>query len=109
MTAPSASTGAGSDAATARALAQEATVILAEEPVASLDPESAATVLECLRAAVAAGVAVVASLHQVEFARAYADRIVALRAGRIVEDAPAAQIDERTLELIYSKNGGAQA
>src|SRR2546426_2965641 len=95
--------------AIARALAQDATVILADEPVASLDPESAATVLECLRAAVAAGVAVVASLHQVEFARAYADRIVALRAGRIVEDAPAAQIDERTLELIYSKNGGAQA
>ena len=95
--------------AIARALAQDATVILADEPVASLDPESAATVLECLRAAVAAGVAVVASLHQVEFARVYADRIVALRAGRIVEDAPAAQIDERTLELIYSKNGGAQA
>ena len=95
--------------AIARALAQDATVILADEPVASLDPESAATVLECLRAAVAAGVAVVASLHQVEFARAYADRIVALRAGRIVEDASAAQIDERTLELIYSKNGGAQA
>src|SRR3989442_1008470 len=95
--------------AIARALAQDATVILADEPVASLDPESAATVLECLRAAVAAGVAVVASLHQVEFARAYADRIVALRAGRLVEDAPAAPIDERTLELIYSKNGGAQA
>ena len=95
--------------AIARALAQDATVILADEPVASLDPESAATVLECLRAAVAAGVAVVASLHQVEFARVYADRIVALRAGRIVEDAPAVQIDERTLELIYSKNGGAQA
>ena len=95
--------------AIARALAQDATVILADEPVASLDPESAAKVLDCLRSAVAAGVAVVASLHQVEFACAYADRIVALRAGRIVEDAPAVQIDDRTLELIYSKNGGAQA
>jgi phosphonate transport system ATP-binding protein len=54
--------------AIARALAQEATVILADEPVASLDPESAASVLETLRAVAAAGVAVIASLHQVHLA-----------------------------------------
>ena len=82
--------------AIARALAQHAKVILADEPVASLDPESAATVLESLRAAVATGVAVVASLHQVHLARAYADRIVALRDGRVVRDAPAARLDART-------------
>jgi phosphonate transport system ATP-binding protein len=92
--------------AIARALAQDARVILADEPVASLDPESAATVLDSLRAAAASGVAIVASLHQVPFARAYADRIVALRAGRVVEDAPAGRIDDLTLELIYGKNGG---
>ena len=95
--------------AIARALAQDARVILADEPVASLDPEAAATVLDSLRAAAATGVAVVASLHQVHLARAYADRIVALRDGRVVEDAPAAKVDARTLELIYGKNGGAQA
>ena len=54
--------------AIARALAQDAKVILADEPVASLDPESSATVLESLRSAVSTGVAVVASLHQVHLA-----------------------------------------
>jgi len=93
--------------AIARALAQDAKVILADEPVASLDPESAATVLESLRTAAASGVAVVASLHQVHLARAYADRIVALRAGRIIEDAPAASVDARAIDQIYERDGGA--
>ncbi len=92
--------------AIARALAQEARVILADEPVASLDPESAATVLESLRAVASSGVAVVASLHQVHFARDYADRIVALRSGRIVEDAPAARVDAHAIDRIYGRNGG---
>jgi len=91
--------------AIARALAQHAKVILADEPVASLDPESSATVLESLRSAVSAGVAVVASLHQVHLARVYADRIVALRDGRIVEDAPVSQLDAKTIEQIYERNG----
>ena len=89
--------------AIARALAQEARLILADEPVASLDPESAATVLETLRAVAAQGVAVIASLHQVQLAVTYADRIVALRAGRIVEDAPAARFDTRAIDLIYDR------
>jgi phosphonate transport system ATP-binding protein len=89
--------------AIARALAQEATVILADEPVASLDPESAATVLDTLRAVARTGVAVVASLHQVQFAASYADRIIALRAGRVVENTPAAQLDGRALEQIYTR------
>ena len=93
--------------AIARAMAQDARVILADEPVASLDPESAATVLDALRAAAAAGVAVVASLHQVHLAQAYADRIVALRDGRVVEDAPASRVDARALEAIYGRNGSA--
>ena len=75
--------------------------------MASLDPESAATVLESLRTAAISGVAVVASLHQVHLARAYADRIVALRAGRIVEDAPAASVDARAIDQIYERAGGA--
>jgi phosphonate transport system ATP-binding protein len=91
--------------AIARALAQEAKVILADEPVASLDPESSAVVLESLRSVAASGVAVVASLHQVHLARDYADRIIALRSGKIVEDAPAASIDTRTIEQIYDRDG----
>jgi phosphonate transport system ATP-binding protein len=89
--------------AIARALAQNARLLLADEPVASLDPESAQTVLASLRAAVAAGVAVVASLHQVHLARAFADRILALRDGRIVEDAPAERLDVRAIEQIYER------
>ncbi len=91
--------------AIARALAQEASVILADEPVASLDPDSAAGVLETLRAVARSGVAVVASLHQVHLATAYADRVIALRAGRVVEDTPAAGLDTHALEAIYARTG----
>ena len=90
--------------AIARALAQEATVILADEPVASLDPESASVVLETLNAVARTGVAVVASLHQVHLATSYADRIVALRAGHVVENAPTGAIDTRALEQIYARD-----
>jgi phosphonate transport system ATP-binding protein len=93
--------------AIARALAQEATVILADEPVASLDPESAAAVLDTLRVVARAGVAVVASLHQVHLATAYADRIIALRAGRVIEDAPMARLDASAFEQIYARAGSA--
>jgi phosphonate transport system ATP-binding protein len=89
--------------AIARALAQEAKVILADEPVASLDPESAASVLDTLRRVAKAGVAVAASLHQVHLAMAYADRIVALRAGTVITDARPAELDARAIELIYER------
>jgi phosphonate transport system ATP-binding protein len=92
--------------AIARALAQHAKIILADEPVASLDPESSATVLESLRSAVATGVAVVASLHQVHLARTYADRVLALRGGRLVADTPTARLDVRSIEQIYERAGG---
>ncbi|HXJ79229.1 MAG TPA: phosphonate ABC transporter ATP-binding protein [Candidatus Methylomirabilis sp.] len=94
--------------AIARALAQEARVILADEPVASLDPESAAAVLDTLHRVAKSGVAVVASLHQVHLATSYADRIVALRAGRVVADSPAASLDARAIEQIYARNGEAR-
>jgi phosphonate transport system ATP-binding protein len=93
--------------AIARALAQEATVVLADEPVASLDPESATAVLDTLRVVARAGVAVVASLHQVHLATAYADRIIALRAGRVIEDAPMARLDASAFDQIYARAGSA--
>jgi phosphonate transport system ATP-binding protein len=91
--------------AIARALAQEAAVILADEPVASLDPESATSVLETLRAVARTGVAVMTSLHQVHLAVAHADRIIALRAGRVVADGPVAALDGVALEQIYARDG----
>ncbi len=95
------------DRAYARAdeLSQEATVVLADEPVASLDPESAAVVLDTLRVVARTGVAVVASLHQVHLAAAYADRIIALRAGRVVENAPVGRLGARAFEQIYARAG----
>ncbi len=73
--------------AIARVLAQHCRVILADEPVASLDPETARLVLSLLReVAVERGITVVCSLHQVEFASGFADRVVRLAHGRIVAD-----------------------
>jgi len=94
--------------AIARALAQNAKVILADEPVASLDPESSATVLESLRVAAAAGVAVIASLHQVHLATHYADRIIALRGGAVLQDAPTATFDPPAFAQIYDRTGERQ-
>jgi phosphonate transport system ATP-binding protein len=95
--------------AIARALAQNTSVVLADEPVASLDPESAGVVLEALRAVARTGVAVVTSLHQVNVALAHADRIIALRAGRVVEDAAVAAFDARAIQQIYERVGDATA
>jgi len=68
----------------ARGLAQRPRVLLADEPIASLDPDNARRVLEIARDCSRRGLAVLASLHQVELAARYADRLVRLEAGRIV-------------------------
>lgn len=67
----------------ARALAQEPKVLLADEPVASLDPTNARIVLSVLRRCADQGLAVVASLHQPELALEFSDRLIALNNGRI--------------------------
>jgi phosphonate transport system ATP-binding protein len=71
--------------AIARALAQQPRVLLADEPVSSLDPDNARRVLTILRACADRGLAVVASLHQPELAREFSDRCVAMAAGRFVK------------------------
>ncbi len=90
--------------AIARALAQRPDVIIADEPVASLDPRIGAGILELLRSichAEADGVAVICSLHQPHFARQYADRVVGMTGGRIVVDMPAAAFDDNALRQVY--------
>lgn len=88
--------------AIARALAQRPDLIVADEPVASLDPTAGAGVLELLQGiARADGVGVVCSLHQVHLARAYADRIVGLSHGRLVIDAPIQRFDQPAFERLY--------
>ena len=86
----------------ARALAQQPRLMLADEPIASLDPASAHGVLSLLRTICKTdGIAALLSLHQVEFAMAYGDRIIGLAQGRVVFDAPPAQVSDRDLEQIY--------
>jgi len=86
----------------ARALAQQPQVILADEPVASLDPKTARSVLQYLRDATREmGIAVVCNLHQVDYAKEFSDRIVGLAQGRMVFDGTAAQLDACALQAIY--------
>lgn len=88
--------------AIARALVQKAKIILADEPVASLDPVSARKVMEILRDLNQTdGLTVVVTLHQVDYALRYCDRVVALKAGRKVYDGPASGLNREKLIDIY--------
>jgi phosphonate transport system ATP-binding protein len=87
--------------AIARAIAQQPDVIVADEPIASLDPNISAGILELLHGICREGVSVVCSLHQVHFARQYADRIVGLAAGRVAVDTPVKAFDERAAARLY--------
>lgn len=89
-------------AAIARTLVQNARVILADEPIASLDPESSRRVMDTLaRINREQGVAVVVSLHQVDVAMRYCPRVVALRYGQVVYDGPAAALTPDMLQALY--------
>ncbi len=91
--------------AIARALAQQPDVIIADEPVASLDPRIGQDILELLRSICHSrenGIAVICSLHQPHFARLFADRIVGLAAGRIVLDVAADQFSDAMLDSVYA-------
>lgn len=86
----------------ARALAQRPKVILADEPVASLDPKTSRLVLQYLRDATRElGITVVCNLHQVDYAREFGDRIVGLAHGRMVYDGDADGLTNEVLHRIY--------
>lgn len=88
--------------AIARALMQQPRVILADEPVASLDPKLSHSVLELLREiAHEDGIPVLVSLHVLPLALAHADRIVGLRHGEIVVSGSAASLTSDLLSVIY--------
>jgi len=89
--------------AIARTLAQQSRYVLADEPVASLDPESARSVLAMLRdIARERLIAVLVSLHQVELAAQFADRIIGLRGGRMITDRRAGEFTETDHRLIFA-------
>ncbi len=88
--------------AIARALAQEPKVILADEPMASLDPKLAEVVLETLRRFNRSrGITVVVNLHVLQLARSYADRILAFRTGRLVFDGTPDELTPEVVDEIY--------
>lgn len=92
-------------AAVARALLQGARILLADEPVASLDPESARRVMHLLRQLnQERGMTLVVSLHNVAMARQYCDRIVALRAGAAVFDGPPSALTDSHLRDLYGSH-----
>lgn len=92
--------------AIARALTQRAQIILADEPIASLDPASAHLVLGLLRSLCQQeGLTVVCNLHQTEFAKQYSDRILGMRSGKLILDAPTHKLNEIDIQKIYQANG----
>jgi len=93
--------------AIARVLSQQARLLLADEPVSSLDPQSAENVLGILRSiARETGIAVVCALHQVDLARRYADRVVALRGGRKLLDVSVSAFDQNAFQELYGAHPG---
>jgi len=89
-------------AAIARALVQKASIILADEPIASLDPESSRRVMEMLATVNREdGITVLVSLHQVGYAMNYCQRVIALKDGIIVFDGPSAALSTDLLAEIY--------
>lgn len=92
--------------AVARALVQQARLLLADEPVASLDPGSARGVLGLLRDLCRSGeLTVVCNLHQADLAREYSDRVLGLRGGRVVLDRAAADLGGADFASLYDTTG----
>lgn len=89
-------------AAIARTLVQGAKLVLADEPIASLDPESSRNVMEILtRIQREDGRTVVVSLHQVDMAIRFCPRVIALNQGRVVYDGPSAALTPALLRDLY--------
>ncbi|TQL48094.1 phosphonate transport system ATP-binding protein [Homoserinimonas aerilata] len=90
--------------AIARALMQDPEILLADEPVASLDPESSDQVMSLIREIAAErALTVVCSLHQVDLALSWGDRIVGLRGGAVVLDTPTEALSKDQVMEIYGR------
>ncbi len=87
--------------AIARALMQEPKIMLADEPVASLDPATSHSVLKYLQQINREGMTVICSLHFLSLARTYGTRVIALKGGRLMFDGLPSEIDERRFQSIY--------
>lgn len=89
----------------ARALAQEPAIILADEPVASLDPPTSHVVMRYLKQiSDELGITTIVNLHFLDLATAYADRIIGLNGGRLVFDGPGSDCGPEEFEAIYGRS-----
>ena len=96
--------------ALARTLTQSPSIILADEPVAALDPVTAKQVMQdFVRINQELGISILLNIHHVELALEYADRIIGIRAGKIVYDGPSAKVDQTVLDSIYGEDSGTGA
>ncbi len=96
--------------ALARTLTQGPQIILADEPVAALDPVTAKQVMQdFVRINQEMGISILLNIHHVELALEYADRIIGIRAGRIVYDGPSSNVDQTVLDAIYGDDSPAEA
>ncbi len=94
--------------AIARMLIQEPKVILADEPIASLDVVMRAQIMDLIAdIAKRDSLTVVMSLHQLDAARKYADRIIALAQGRVTFDGPPLKLNDEIIERVFRKSAGA--
>lgn len=94
----------------ARALIQQPDILLADEPVASLDPATAEQLLTLIHSICKSdGLTAIVSLHQVNFARHFADRIVGLRAGSVVFDGLPTDLTDDVAKGLYQKTDPQQA
>lgn len=96
--------------ALARTLTQDPQIILADEPVAALDPVTARQVMQdFVRINKEMGISILLNIHHVELAIEYADRIIGIRAGHIVYDGPSKQVDQAVLNAIYGDDAETEA
>ena len=91
--------------AIARALMQGPKMILADEPIASLDPRNAQIVMDGLRDINAEGITVITNLHTLDTARAYCTRIVGMAAGKVVFDGTPDELTTDVARTIYGADG----
>ena len=86
----------------ARALAQEPELLLIDEPTASLDPKTSRQIMRLIREiCTEQGLPAIINIHDVVLAQGFTDRIIGLRAGRVVFDGPPSKLDEAALTEIY--------
>ncbi|PDW04952.1 phosphonate ABC transporter ATP-binding protein [Candidatus Viridilinea mediisalina] len=91
----------------ARALVQQPKMLLCDEPIASLDPNSAKIIMDTLQQInQKLDITVLVNLHQVDVALAYAQRIIGVNRGRVIFDGPPAELQQEQIQQIYGSESG---